>query len=113
MTIDAKRTLAAWENNGQVFYAALDPSSSQRPAPIAAPGETGNRKHPAIASNARGETIMVWTEGTGWQKGGLIAWQVYDRDGKTTEVKGAAASVPVWGLATVVAEADGSFSIFY
>ena len=41
-----------------------------------------NRKHPAVAGNARGETILVWTEGTGWQKGGSLAWQVFDRAGR-------------------------------
>ncbi|MEP7338415.1 MAG: hypothetical protein ABI977_11825 [Acidobacteriota bacterium] len=113
MTTNSKQTMSAWENNGQVFFAALNPKAAQKPAPIAAPDTTGKRKHPAIATNARGETILVWTEGMGWKKGGSLAWQVFDRDGKPTEDKGIAPDVPVWGLATVVAEAGGNFTIVY
>lgn len=105
-----KQTMAAWENDGQVYFAAVD-SSSQKP--VAAPGSTGKRKHPAIATNARGETILVWTEGTGWKKGGSLAWQVFDKSGNPVGEIGAAQGVPVWGLATVVAEADGKFTIIY
>lgn len=110
MADEGKPALGAWENNGQVFFTALAPKA---PAPVAAPDATGKRKHPAIATNTRGETILVWTEGTGWKKGGSLAWQVFDREGKPTAEKGSAPDVPVWGLATVVAETDGRFSIFY
>ena len=108
---EAKHTIGAWENNGQVFFTTL--GSAAAGVPMAAPGSTGKRKHPAIATNSRGETILVWTEGTGWKKGGSLAWQVFDGKGKPTTEKGTGQDVPVWGLATVVAEADGSFSIVY
>jgi len=105
-----KQTLAAWENDGQVYFGAIDLSS---PKPVAAPTPSGKRKHPAIATNARGETILVWTEGTGWKKGGSLAWQVFDKNGKQVGEMGAAQGVPVWGLATVVAETGGGFTIIY
>src|SRR5215470_7688700 len=107
---DGRQTLAAWENDGQVYFVAID-SSSQKP--IAPPAPTGKRKHPAIATNARGETILVWTEGTGWKKGGSLAWQIFDKNGNPVGEMGAAQGVPVWGLATVVAEADGKFTVIY
>jgi hypothetical protein len=110
MAATSTRNLAAWENNGQVFFAALDQNN---PLKISAPDETSKRKHPAIAVNKRGETILVWTEGTGWKKGGSLVWQVFDREGKPTAEKGSAPDVPVWGLATVIDEADGGFTIFY
>jgi hypothetical protein len=113
---DGKQPRAAWENSGQVFFADLNRISTGDASDLirtAAPGATGNRKHPAIATNARGASILVWTEGTGWKKGGSLAWQVFDRNGKPTAEKGAAPDVPVWGLATVVAEADRNFTIVY
>lgn len=113
MVATAKQNLAAWENNGQVFFGAVNQKAGGELTKIAAPDATGKRKHPAIAVNKLGETILVWTEGTGWKKGGLLAWQVFDRNGSPTAEKGSAPDVPVWGLATVVAEADGRFSIFY
>ncbi len=109
--VEAGQTRGAWENNGQVYFGGLD--STATVAPLAAPGSTGKRKHPALAVNARGETMLAWTEGTGWKKGGSLAWQLFDGSGKPTSEKGTAPDVPVWGLATVVAEADGSFTIIY
>ncbi|HEY7183118.1 MAG TPA: hypothetical protein VIC84_16930 [Blastocatellia bacterium] len=105
--------LAAWETNGQVYFASLDPQNPRRIFPIPAPGDTGKRKHPAIAANSRGETMLVWTEGTGWKKGGSLAWQLYDSQGKPVGERGSEQGIPAWSLAAVVAENDGSFTIFY
>lgn len=105
--------LAAWETEGQVYFAALGPNKQQPLSPIPATGAAGKRKHPALAANARGETLLVWTEGTGWKKGGSFAWQLYDAQGKPLGEKGEAAGIPVWSLAAVVAEKDGSFTIIY
>ena len=106
--------LAAWETAGQVFFARINPKTLESTAPVAPPGAARGRKHPALAVNPRGETILVWTEGTGWQRGGALAWQVFDADGKPTAEKGRSPqSIPVWGLATVVARTDGGFLIIH
>ncbi|MBI1760349.1 MAG: hypothetical protein HYR56_02840 [Acidobacteria bacterium] len=110
---NAAQPLAAWENNGQVQFAALDAKLAQRPTSVAAPATTGKRKHPAITVNARGETLLVWTEGTGWKRGGSLAWQLYDRAGNPAAERGSAEGVPVWGLATAVALPNGEFQIIY
>ena len=106
-------TLYAWENQGQVYYSALKAGSSKAPKLIAAPGKSEVRKHPTIATNTQGETILVWTEGTGWKRGGSLAWQAFNQSGNPLGEKGEALGVPVWGLATVVAEKDGGFTIIY
>jgi hypothetical protein len=110
----ANGVLAAWETQGQVYFARVDPARPSVSPPIPAPGAGTNRKHPALAVNARGDTILVWTEGTGWQKGGDLAWQVFDRDGRPTPEHGrVAGAIPVWGLATVFARPDGRFTIVH
>ena len=114
MNLDSsKHPMAAWENDGQVYFTTLSSTLTKAPVPVSAPGGTGRRKHPAIASNAGGETILVWTEGTGWKKGGALAWQVFDRDGIPTAEKGQVDGVPVWSFGTVVAGQDGTFIIVY
>ncbi len=50
--------LAAWETNGQVYYARIDPATGKRSAAVAAGGETRNRKHPVVACNKRGQTVL-------------------------------------------------------
>jgi hypothetical protein len=105
--------LAAWESNGQVSFARIDSRTLKPSQPVSPPGG-GNRKHPAVAANARGETILVWAEDTGWQRGGTLAWRVFDRSGQATREGGRLeGGIPVWGLATVVARPDGGFTIIH
>jgi hypothetical protein len=105
---------AAWETKGQVYFMRMEPASSKPGNPIAAPGDGQDRKHPALAANARGDVILVWTEGTGWQRGGALAWQVYDSAGQPTAARGRLrGAISVWGLATVVADKDGTFTIIH
>ncbi len=105
--------LAAWETEGQVYYAAMDAATSKLSNPVSAPGPGGRRKHPVVARNTRGDTILVWTEGTGWKQGGSLAWQVFDRAGQPVGEKGEAPGVPVWSLAAVFVRPDGGFAIVY
>jgi hypothetical protein len=109
----AEGVLAAWETKGQVYYARIDPETGMRSRPVGAPGPPRGRKYPAVASNAKGETILIWTEGMGWNQGGSLAWQVYDQAGKPTAEKGKADGVPTWSLVAVFARPDGGFTIIY
>jgi hypothetical protein len=106
--------VAAWETDGQVFFARIDPETMAVSSPTSPVGPGKGRKHPAVAASPTGEVILVWTEGTGWQKGGSLAWQLFDRSGKPKgkqeHVEG---GVPIWGLATVVARPDGGFLVIY
>jgi hypothetical protein len=108
-----KCVLAAWESDGQVYYAPVGAGIGDRISPITAPGSTGERKHPVVASSKQGETILVWTEGMGWERGGTLAWQVFSKDGKPTGVKGTAKGVPIWSLVAVFARPDGGFTVVY
>ncbi len=102
--------LAAWETQGQIFF-----TESKRGTPgriLSAPG-TGRRKHPAAAVNQRGEFVLAWTEGTGWAKGGSVAWQTYTAQGEPAAEHGRVEGVPVWSFAAARASADGDFILIY
>lgn len=105
--------VAAWETKGQVYYARIDSQTGKRPEPVGAPGSSRGRKHPAVAGNAKGETILVWTERMGWNRGGSLAWQVYDQAGKPAAEKGTADGVPTWSLVAAFARPDGGFTVVY
>ena len=105
--------MLGWETEGQVYYARLDPATGKALPPVSPPGSTGRRKHPTVAANARGETILVWTEGTGWQRGGSVAWQLFDGAGRPVAERGELPGVPVWSLATVAPRPDDGFVIVY
>ena len=100
---------AAWETKGRVYFSEVG-GKAPAPVPVAsAPGA----KHPALATNSRGETLVVWTEGTGWQHGGDLAWQVCDRAGQPTAEHGRKPGIPVWSFAAAFARPDGQFVIVY
>jgi hypothetical protein len=105
--------IASWETRGQVYFARVDPSGSAM-APTSPTGGDGTRKHPSAAVNRRGEMVLAWSEGTGWQKGGALAWQAFDGSarpiGEPTRVD---RGIPTWGLPAVVALPDGAFAIIH
>jgi hypothetical protein len=107
---NGKVRVGAWETGGQVYWTRIDGGGRQ---PIAAPGEAKSRKHPRVAVNQNGEVLLVWTEGTGWQRGGSLAWQVYDRSGHPTAEKNQLSGIPTWSFAAAVAQTDNGFSIIY
>jgi hypothetical protein len=97
------RVLLSWETEKQVYFASVDVRTGAIGEPIAAPGANCNRKHPAIASNQRGEILLAWTEGTGWKKGGSLKWQLFDSHARLLTPGDEGSVVPAWGLATAVA----------
>jgi hypothetical protein len=101
-------TYAAWENQNQVQFANV----SSAPRPIS-PSGMGKRKHPSIAVNKRGVVLLVWDENTGWAKGGSLAWQLFEADGKPIGERGRANGLPAWSLASAVALPDDSFVVLY
>ena len=111
---ESGKTLAgAWETGGQVYWARLDCEGNRASQPLAAPGDGKDRKHPRLAVNRNGEVLRVWTEGTGWQKGGSLAWQMYDPSGQATASKGRHPGIPTWSFAAALARSDNGFAILY
>jgi hypothetical protein len=106
--------LAAWESDGQVLFARIDSETTALSPPIAPPGQGRGRKHPAIAASSSGDVLLVWTEGTGWQKGGALVWQFFDPSGKPKgKQERLEEGIPVWGLPTVVAKPEGGYLIIH
>ena len=67
-----------------------------------------------VAINTRGEVLLAWAEGTGWNKGGTVAWQVTARADDPPRFAGRGhAPLPVWGRPAAFARGDGSFVVLY
>jgi hypothetical protein len=105
-------TLAGWESKDDVLFAGIDTDGRVNPT-LRLPGD-GRRRHPAAARNHRGQTLVAWTEGTGWKKGGSVAWQLYDRTNHPlVAANGRRDDLPVWSLPAAFARRDGTFVILY
>jgi hypothetical protein len=106
--------VAAWETQGQVYFARIEPQTGRPSAPIHPRGVGGNRKHPAVATNARGEVALAWAEDTTFNRGGSLAWRVFDPSGKPTDESGRVeGGIPLSSLPTTVARPDGGFTIIH
>jgi len=105
---NGQSVVGAWETGGQVYWTRLDAGSRQPTAPA---GEGKGRKHPRLAINRAGEVLLVWTEGTGWQKGGGLAWQLYDKSGQPVGERRQMAGIPTWSFAAAIARPDDGFSV--
>ena len=104
-----------WERDGQVYDTAIATASLEFPEPESPGGKGGGRKHPVcvLASTERGtRRLTAWTEGTGWQKGGSVAWELTEPSGGR-KITGRVPGLPVWSRITAVPEADGTFTILY
>ena len=103
--------LAAWETGNRVYYGLINSADGTLSDPLQAPGTS--QKHPFVTASSNGQTLLTWTEGTGWQRGGSLAWQVMDKEGIPITSGKKADAVPVWGLASAYARPDGSFVLVY
>lgn len=102
----AKGIRAAWETDGKIFSTVLS-TQTLAPAEIS----TGKAKHPALAVNARGETLVAWDIGTGWNRGGELAWIILDAAGLPTAQRGKSGGVPTWSHVAAYDEPGGDFVI--
>jgi hypothetical protein len=105
--------LAAWETVGQVFFEETGEQGVAFSTAIHPLGEPNNRKHPAVSADSQGWVLLAWTEGTGWKKGGSLAWQLYNPSGYPVGAVGHAPGVPVWDLPSIFADREGNFTIVY
>ena len=97
--------LLAWETKGQVWVGKWNGTLVQ--TMTAAPGKPSTRKHPRVTALSSGEVLLVWTEGTGWEKGGSVAWQAFDALLKPLDnASGHADGLPAWGSAAAWPRGD-------
>lgn len=108
-----REVAVAWETRGQIEFTRINKQTGAVGKIEAAPGAGGQRRLPTLTFNSRGELLLSWTEGTGWNRGGSVAWQVYDRSGKRVGDPGRQGDLPVWSFSAAAARPDGSFEILY
>ena len=105
--------IPAWETEEQIYFSSVGRGSLEVSEPAPMPGQASRRKHPATARNSEGELILVWTENTGWNKGGSLAWQVFDKQGRPSGKQGRLDGVPAWSFGAAFARPDGGFTVLY
>lgn len=108
-----QRVLGAWETAGKVYWTSWVRTDAAPSAPVTPPDLGKNPKHPVVVGNSRGETLLAWTEGTGWARGGDVAWQRFDATGKPMGEKGMMSGLPTWSLVAAVTDQEDRFVVIY
>jgi hypothetical protein len=110
--IDGGGAVAAWETSGQVFFAPVD-AKNMTIGKITSPPGTVKRRHPVAIRNSKGETLLGWSEGTSWAKGGTAIWQVFDAKGSPALEQGRGENLAVWSMVAAYAKPNGDFVVIY
>jgi len=105
--------LAAWETAQQVYWTRIERDSLLTSSPIAPVGKGDHRKHPVLAQDGTGRTLLAWISAGGWGKPGILSWQAFDSKGRPTGERGSGKAVPPWSMAAVFARPDGGFVLLY
>lgn len=96
----------AWENDGHIITSLLKPGAASRNI------GPSSAKHPTLAQNAAGQTLIASITGSGWAKAGALHWDIMDAGGNITQ-SGDGGNVPVWSYAATHSRPDGVFVILF
>lgn len=112
--VGSGEAVGVWETQNQIRIGRATPDGAKASEPVSVPGKGGGRKHPAVAVNRQGEFVVAWAEDTRWNRGGSVAWQVFDREGRPVDGKlGRADGLLAWNVPAAFAAPDGSFRVAY
>ena len=101
---------AAWETQGQVYFADVDRLDAVR----AGPGKARfRRKNPVVAVGPRGDTLLAWGDGPGFSFGGSLHWQLFDADGRPGGEPGGGAGTIIGGSTFAAVVQDGRFLVIF
>ncbi len=101
---------AAWETQGQVYFAGVDRLDAMR----APPGQARfRRKNPVVAVGPRGDTLLAWGDGPGFSFGGSLHWQVFDAAGRPVGEPGGGAGTVIEGSTVAAVVQDGRFLVVF
>ncbi len=107
--------LAGWETEQQVRMTLIAKGTVNSGRIISPTGDLKGSKHPVFSTSPKGNVLISWTEGTGWEQGGSIAWQEYDADmNPVSEIGRLPAGVSVWSFVASYYDRNGNtFRIFH
>lgn len=99
---------ASWESPGTVNVAPIQASSQKDKIQLGA-----HSKYPAIAINRDGFMLVSWIEKSGWNKQGVVSWELLDAAGKKIESQSESLKPNLWAFSSAVPNANGDFELYF
>jgi hypothetical protein len=105
----AGHEIGAWETTDKIYCADLsEPRAqfNQVNAKSLAP-----QKYPSLAAGDS-QLLVTWTEGAGWNKGGVVKWKLFDK--KLQPIShGNLGQSPAWNYSTALAFPNGQYAVIF
>ncbi|HEX7860364.1 MAG TPA: hypothetical protein VF773_08575 [Verrucomicrobiae bacterium] len=108
-SVAGNRIAASWETNGRVVGGVYHPKVMEE----LKTASNGKQKHPRVALNKRGETLLTWVEDVGWGTEGTLAVQLFDVNGRAVGETSKKLKLPAWSFGAPYAQANGDFVVLY
>ena len=106
--------LLGTERKGHIEAVTLDPKTMAQSSIGDVLGLRKTGKYPSVAGNAKGEVLLAWTEGGGWNKGGVLKWVTFDDSGNLTEKSETPGKkIDAWSFAATATTLDGTFIVVF
>lgn len=106
------QVLAAWETEGRIRFTSLKSGTSAARG-IESVSDGSRARHPALAVNQSGQILCAWAEGTGWQRGGEVAWRTWPPGDGPAGVISRQPGLSAWSSPAAFARPDGTFVVAY
>jgi len=106
--------LAAWEADGEVFWAGIDKTSHKIALPVKPRESKMYRRRPVVAGNARKVAVLAWMEAPNHRKPSeRLGWQAFTFESRVSLGMGRVADAPSDTFPAVFLRPDQGFTILY
>ena len=109
LSFAARHAVGAWETDNRVVATLRNEQSS---VPLKLTGK-GKQKHPTVAVNAKGQTLVTWVEDAGWGTPGTLVCQVFNEKGDAQGDPARKTGLPAWSFGAPYLDAAGNFVVLY
>ena len=110
ITSDQTDTYGIWETGGKVNFSILNNQSLTIFSPES---QKKGSRHPFFSALKNGYKLASWSEGTGWNKGGSVAWELFGPNQESIKSGKIEEAIPVWSFPSSFSNVKKGITLVY